>query len=261
MTWLAALCLAAAMSATLVLLLAARSFGWRSRQIAILVRPWLIAIWIVLTVGLSAAAASRMTKFNLVEWVLVGSWLAASLLVHVVGRRRKRASHAFRRWGAKVAHIGVAIAVGGILLSWALTTKAERLMEPGDTVRFASWAVQLHEVWPTAGEGWAGVTAELRASSGNGVVLLGPQLRSDDRHLQGSVSATVARGAGRLTASVGARDADGRWPIRLRITPLIVLIPLGGMIAAFGGAMAMVGPPLARWRRLRRARLSTAWWA
>lgn len=261
MTGLAALCQAAALGVTLVLLLAARASGWRRRPIGMLVRPWLLAIWIMLTVGLSVEGVGGLAPSRQLVWALSIGWLATSLLVHLVDRCRTQPSHFTRRWGARLAHVGIAIAVGGIILSSIFTTTAARMMAPGETVKFNAWTIQLHEVWPAAGEGWAGVKAELRASSGSGVVLLEPQLRSLADRSETSRPATISSGSGIVTASIGPRDSEGRWPIRLGWTPLLVLIPVGGMIAALGGALAMVGPPIARWRRLRRARLANAWWA
>lgn len=226
-----------------------------------LVRPWLLAIWILLTFGLSASAAGGFAAMSRVGWMLLAGWLGASLLVHVVDRAWIRTTHVAQRWGARLAHLGVAVAAGGLILSSAFTATSERRMAPGATVSFNGWTIQLHDVWPAAGAGWAGVAAELRASSGDGVILLQPQQRT---YFDGSLlpgPATASSASGMLTAKVEARDDDNNWPILLRWTPLLILIPLGGMIAAIGGAVAMIGPPIARWRRLRRARLATAWWA
>lgn len=258
---LAASCLAVALFAALILLLAVRAAGWRRRRIAALVRPWLVAIWILLTLGLSMALADGPTTLDTLDWTLVGGWFAISLAVHFVDRRRSKPLHPSRRWGSRLAHAGVGIAAGGMILSSVLSNRAQPLMEPGETTMFNGWAVQLHEIWPAAGHGWAGVAAEFRASRGRGVILLEPQLRNAVDRPVTPTSATIDSGGGRLSARIGARDRNGEWPVELRWTPLLVLIPLGGTIAALGGVAAMVGPSIARWRRLRRARLATAWWA
>lgn len=260
MTGLAALCLAGALGIALLIVLAARAMGWRRRRIGMLVRPWLLAILTLLTIGLAAEASGGLGGFTLTGWTLASAWLAVSLTSHLVGRGSHWV-HPARLWGARMAHGGIAVALGGILLSSALTSAAQHALAPGERVRFDAWTIQLHDVWPAAGEGWAGVAAELRASNGGGVVLLEPQQRTlSDRSSQ-SQPARFNSGSGLLIATLGARDADGRWPVGLRWTPLLVLIPLGLAIAALGCAVAMVGPAMARWRRLRRARLATAWWA
>lgn len=258
---LATLCLAVALGLALVLLLIARALGWRRRRIAAIVRPWLLAIWILLTLGLSMTLAEGPTKPDTLGWALVGGWLAVSLAVHFVDRRRGKPLHPSRMWGSRLAHAGVGIAVGGMILSYVLSNRAQRLMEPGETTIFNGWTVQLHEVWPAAGEGWTGVAAELRATSGRGVILLEPELRSAANRSVASTPAKTGSGSGMLSASIGARDSNGEWPVELGWTPMLVLISLGGTIAAIGGMAAMVGPSIARWRRLRRARLATAWWA
>lgn len=251
---LAALCLAGALAGVLGALL----IGRRSRRVALVIRPWLLATWILLTIGLSAVASGGLAKFDLIGWTLGAAWLVVGALVHVVDRSRRRAA---RRWGGRLAHFGVAVAIGGVILSSAFTMSSERAMSPGDTLKFAAWTIKLHDVWPAAGAGWAGVSAQLRATSGDGVVVLEPQQRTIFDRSQRAEPAAVTNWSGMLTAVLSQQRGDGNWPILLTWTPLLALIPLGGLIAAIGGALAMVGPAIARWRRLRRARLATAWWA
>lgn len=259
MTGLAALCLAVALGIALIILLIARASGWRRRRIGMLVRPWLLAILILLTIGLAGEAGDGVSALDSTGWILAGAWLAVSLLGHLVGR--SKIADPSRRWGARVAHGGILIALGGLLLSAFFASTTQRALAPGETLRFTNWTIQLHEVWPAAGEGWAGVAAELRASSGDGVVALKPELRTFFAGSQKAQPASLRSGSGMLSASLGPRDGEGGWPIRLRWTPLLVLIPIGLAFAALGCLGAMVGPGIGRWRRLRRARLATAWWA
>jgi cytochrome c-type biogenesis protein CcmF len=258
---LAALCLAGALGLALILLLLAGQSGWRPRSVALLVRPWLIAAWILLTVGLTAEMADGLRRPTPVGWALVGAWLVAVALVIVADRRRGAASPALRRWGARVALAGIAVALGGLLLSSLFTSTIERRLSIGETTRIGAWTVQLNEVWPAAGEGWAGLVAELRASSGGGAILIEPERRwyldgSDRSH-----PATIASGTGTLRASLGRRGEDRDWPIRFDRVPLLMLIPIGGAIAALGGAIMMIGPSIARWRRRRHAQRAMDWWA
>lgn len=213
----------------------------------------------MLTIGLAAEAGDGVATLSPTGRILAGAWLAVSLLAHLAWRGAGPSTPA-RLWGARIAHGGVAVAVAGILLSSMFTSTIQRSLSPGESLRFNAWTVQLHDVWPAAGEGWAGLSAEIRASSGSGVIVLEPQ-----QHLLGNLNATdTARfrdGSGLLTASFGSRNSEGRWPIRLSWTPMLVLIPIGLIIAAMGMIGAMIGPAIRRRRRLRQARLATAWWA
>ena len=256
---MAALCLASSLGVALVVLLAARVMRWRRRRIGMLVRPWLLAILILLTIGLAAEARGGLTNLSATGWTLAGAWLAVSLAAHLIGRWARHTDPA-RLWGARVAHGGVAIALGGLLASSVFASTVERSLVPGETLRFNAWTVQLHDVWPAVGEGWAGLSAELRASSGDGVIILEPK-----QFLLGNLNvwepARLRDGGGLLTANLGPRDPSGRWPIRLTWTPMLVLIPIGLAISVLGLVAAMVGPGVLRRRRLRQARLATAWWA
>ncbi len=259
MTGLAALCLAGALGVALSLLLIARAIGWRRRRIGTLVRPWLLAILILLTIGLAAEARTGIAALSSTGWIIVSGWLAVSLMAHMVGQGVR--TDMARLWGGRLAHAGVAIALGGVLLSTSFASTAQLALAPGETRRFNAWTVQLHEVWPAAGADWVGVAAELRASSGDGVIILEPERRSLFAGSTRALPATIGSGTGVLTASLGSRNADGRWPISLGWTPFLILTQFGLLIAALGCVMAMVGPSIMRWRRLRRARLATAWWA
>lgn len=260
MIGLAALCLAGALGLALIVLLIARAMGWRRRRIGMLVRPWLLGILFLLTIGLAAEARSGLSGLSRTGWMLGGFWLTASLAAHLLGRGARHSNPA-RLWGARVAHGGIAIALGGMLLSSMFTTTVQRSLATGETLRFNAWTIQLHEVWPAAGAGWAGLAAELRASSGDGVIVLEPQLQSRSDKSTLTEPAKSSSGGGVLVARLGPRDAEGRWPIRLDWTPMLVLTPIGLIIAALGCVAAMIGPGVARWHRLRRARLATAWWA
>ena len=220
----------------------------------------MLAILILLTIGLAAEVNAGFAALSTTGWTLAGAWLGVSLLSHLAGWRARSANLA-RLWGARVAHGGAAIAIGGILLSSLFTSSIQRSLAPGETLRFNAWTAELHDVWPAAGEGWAGVKAELRASNGGGVIVLEPQQQFHSETLVRSKPASLRSGGGLLIASFGPRDAEGRWPIRLSWTPMVVLVLIGLVITALGCAAVMVGPGIARRRRLRRARLATAWWA
>lgn len=259
MIGLATLCLAGALGVALGGLLVERATGWRRRRIGMLVRPWVLAMLILLTIGLATETTGGIATLTTVGWMVAGAWLAVSLLAHFVGRGATMANPA-RRWGARVAHGGIAVAVGGILVSSMLASTTQRAMATGESIRFNGWEVQLREVWPAAGAGWVGLSAELRASGGNGVVVLEP-LQLQRSGLQVSEPVRLRDDGGLLTASIAPRDAEGRWPITLGWTPLLVAIPIGLTIAVLGLITLMVGPAVMRQFRLRQARLSDAWWA
>ncbi|MES2903043.1 MAG: cytochrome c-type biogenesis CcmF C-terminal domain-containing protein [Pseudomonadota bacterium] len=259
MTGLAALCLAGALGVALLLLLVAQALGWKRRRIGMLARPWLLALLILLTIGLAGESGKGLRAMSPTGWIVTGSWLAVSLLSHLAGRGSRH--EPARLWGSRLAHLGLVIALAGILMSSFFTSTVQRALAPGESLGFSSWTIQLHEVWPAAGNDWTGLAAELRLSGGDGVIVLKPEWQTPFVGPARSQPAKLSSGTGVLVASLGPRDAAGRWPISLSWTPLLVLIPIGLWIAALGCAVAMAGPSILRQRRLRNARLATAWWA
>ena len=248
---LAALCLAGALGAA-----AGGAVALRVRRSKLLIRPASLAVWTLLTAGLGLLLSGGGPRLTAPGWIAAAAWLAAGIVAHFVGRP----ATPIVKWGARIAHLGVAVAAGGLILSSAFAMTSERTMSVGDTTKFGAWTVRLHEVWPAAGEGWAGVAAELRATSGEGVMILEPQQRTMFAGSQRAEAASFGNWSGMLTASLGPQRGDGSWPILLSWTPLLVLVPLGAAIAALGGILSLAGPGFARWRRMRRRRLATAWW-
>lgn len=249
---LAALCLAGALGAAAGGMIAARV-----RRSRLLIRPASLAVWTLLTIGVGWVLSGGGSRLSVAGWIVAAAWVAASIVAHFIGRP----ASPLVKWGARLAHLGVAVAAGGLILSSAFTMTSERAMSPGDTVKFGAWTVRLHEVWPAAGDGWAGVAAELRATSGDGAIVLEPQQRTTFAGSPRAEAASFGNWSGMLTASLGPQRGDGSWPILLSWTPLLALAPLGAAIAAMGGALSLVAPGIARWRRMRRRRLATAWWA
>lgn len=184
---------------------------------------------------------------------VVAAYLIAAAVLPLVGRNPLRAPLA--TWGMVVAHLGIAVALSGMAANAAFSSERLGIAKPGDTLSVGPWLVQLEGVTPTAGKNFTAVEAELRATRGEGAVILNPQTHYySDPPTETNESAIRTFWNGQLYTVIGKSDASGGWQLRLWWKPFVTLIWAGGALIAMGGALALLG------RIWRRRRLSSGEW-
>ena len=184
----------------------------------------------------------------------IAAYLGAASLLPLIGRNPLRTPLA--TWGMVVAHAGIAVALAGMAANAAFTSERLAVVKPGDNLNVGPWTVQLHTIEPTAGKNWTALEGELRATRGQGVVVLKPQTRYfTDPPMETNEAAIRTFWNGQLYTVVGKSDPSGGWQLRLWWKPFVTLIWAGGALIAFGGALALLGRV---WRR-RRVRSDQEW--
>ncbi len=258
-----------------LLLVAAMAVGpllrWRRDNIAALLNKLMIPIGAaVATLGV----ALIMTKGHMGVLPLLGLSLAVGVsiatLLPLKGRNLWRTPLTI--WGMVLAHLGVAVSLGGMASESAFSTEKLVAAKPGDTVRLGDWRVLFVDSVPVAGPNWTAIEAQLAARNGEGGKrhILRPQARTfmqpmmrDPSGMPASTTtneaALLTRWNGQLYAVVGDRNADGRYQLRLWWKPFVTLIWLGGFMIAAGGALALLGRidlfhRIRRWFRRRAER-------
>ena len=190
----------------------------------------------------------------------VAAYLAAASIVPLIGRNPLRAPLA--TWGMVAAHFGIAVAFTGMAMNAAFTSERLSVIKPGETLGVGPWLVELQGVTPTAGKNYTALEAELRATRGQGSVVLKPQGRFfSDPPTETNESAIQTFWNGQLYTVIGKADSSGSWQVRLWWKPFVTLIWAGGALVAFGGALALLGRMQRRrgraseidWRRARYA--------
>jgi cytochrome c-type biogenesis protein CcmF len=178
----------------------------------------------------------------------VAAYLASASILPLTGRNPLRTPLA--TWGMVFAHFGIAVALTGMAMNGAFTSERLAVIKTGETLSVGPWTVELHEVTPTAGKNWTAIEGELRATRGQGVVVLKPQTRYfSDPPTETNESAIRTFWNGQLYTVIGKPDPSGGWQVRLWWKPFVTLIWAGGALIAFGGALALLGRV---WRRRRR---------
>ena len=144
-------------------------------------------------------------------------------------------------WGTMVAHFGVGLVLLGIVCEthWA----AERIvaLKPGETVVVRRYHLTFDGIIPRQGPNYHEQAAKLTVHRNS--VLLGvmtPSKRSfDARGTTTTEAALLTRGLSQLYVSLGEASADGSVALRIYHKPLVLLIWLGALVMALGGALSL----------------------
>jgi cytochrome c-type biogenesis protein CcmF len=219
-----------------------------------IVIPALIVAGALLISWLAAPQIGLLPRFGLALAATLGVYSLAPLF----GRNLLRAPLSL--WGMVIAHFGVAVALAGMAADSAFTQEKLAVARVNDRLAVGPWVVRLAKVEPVVGPNWTATEATLRASRGEGAIVLKSQTRAFTDPPTETNEAAIHTGLdGQLYAVIGRQDTDGRWQVRLWWKPFVTLIWLGGVLIALGGLLALIGR---QWRQRavsRRQREAEEW--
>ena len=160
-------------------------------------------------------------------------------------------------YGMVVAHLGIAVSLGGMASETAFTRQTLVATRIGEPQRVGPYTVTLQGITPVIGPNWSALEAKLSVQRGEGrPFTLRPQSRFFSNPVTVTSEAAIATvGDGQLYTVLGESDASGRWQLRLWWKPFVTLIWLGGGMIALGGALSLIG----RVRRDGRTAAREAW--
>jgi cytochrome c-type biogenesis protein CcmF len=216
--------------------------------------PTLIVVGALLISLIAAPQIGLLPRFGLA----FAAALAFASLAPLFGRNLRRAPLSL--WGMVLAHFGVAVSLAGMAAESAFTKETLAVARIHDRLAVGPWVVRLAKLEPVAGPNWTAIEATMRASRGQGAIILKPQTRTfTDPPTQTNEAAIHTGLDGQLYAVIGRQDPDGRWQVRLWWKPFVTLIWFGGVLIALGGLLALVGR---QWRQrgVRRRRREAEEW-
>ncbi len=217
--------------------------GHRGPLLNRLVVPALIGVTALICTVLLAPRMGLLPRLGFT----VAALLAAASFLPLVRPRPLRTPLA--TWGMVIAHFGIAVALAGMAADSALTRERLVAAGTGETTTVGPWMIKLQSVTPAAGRNWTGLEAELRASRGDGVLVLKPQTRFfTDPPTETNEAAIGTLFSGQLYTVLGKADGQGRWQLRLWWKPFLTFIWLGGALIALGGLVALLGRAFRGWR-------------
>ncbi|MCY7280930.1 MAG: hypothetical protein LH610_08565, partial [Sphingomonas bacterium] len=200
-----------------------------------LAAPLLAAATMLVISLILAPAMTLVSRIGLA----FGAGLVPVSLLPIAGQWARRSR--LTTWGAAIAHLGGALALIGIASATGFISESRIVARAGERIDIGPWLIEYIAAVPVAGPDFTAIETELRATRGNGVTVLRPQLRTAiSPPAESSSPAGVTVWNGRLSTKPGKGWGDGR-EILVSWTPFITLLWFGGGMMAIGGLIALAG--------------------
>lgn len=190
--------------------------------------PVLAPIGIGLGVFLVAGAA-----FDIGERIVARASNASAIWSRAKGLPRSA-------WGTALAHAGVGLSVIGIAAA-AWSSEGIGVLKPGESLTSGRYRVVLQSISPRTGPNWRAEIARFQVFSGERE--LEPVEAGKRIYIARAMPTTEAGirtdGLSQAYVSLGEPQADGGIAVRLYDKPLILLIWIGAVVMALGGALSL----------------------
>jgi cytochrome c-type biogenesis protein CcmF len=214
----------------------------------------LLAACAIAMVGLAATFAFEGTKavfapfgIGLALFVMAGAVTdiaerldLRSMSLEIIGRRAAGLPRS--AWGTAVAHFALGVTLLGIV--FATNWGSERIiaLKPTQTVSISGYDLTFDGMVSRDGSNYRETAARFTVRKGGAVIgVMEPSKRvfpSRDG-MSTTEAALLTRGVSQLYLSLGDSNADGSIALRLYHKPLVLLIWLGALVMALGGALSL----------------------
>ncbi len=239
------------MSLLLLALPFGQSLAWKRGELLGAAQRLLVALGLALVVALVLAAAHEGGPVLAPVGVGLGLILILSSAAEIVARSwpkgaslqvglRRARGLPRQAFGSAIAHAGLGFTVIGIAATaWHVETIT--LMHPGDTRNLAGYSLTLARLAPHQGPNYretAAVFTVSQAGQPRGEVVSTKRIYA----VRGTPTTQVGlmtTGLSQIYVSLGDSQADGRIGVRLYWKPFVLLIWLGALVMAAGGALAL----------------------
>ena len=144
-------------------------------------------------------------------------------------------------WGTTFAHVGLGITLLGIIgeTQWS----AERIAEikPDESIAIRNYSLHFDGMAARQGPNYRELAAHFTVRHHGEIVgVMEPTKRSfATRETATTQTALMTRGVSQLYISLAEAKADGSIALRLYYKPLVLLIWLGAVVMAIGGALSL----------------------
>ena len=144
-------------------------------------------------------------------------------------------------WGTMFAHVGVGVALIGIVCETTWNSELISTLKPGDVAKVAGYELKLDDISQRQGPNFGEMLAHFTVSEGGKVIgVMTPSKRSfSTRGMSTTEAALMSRGVSQLYISLGDTAASGAIAVRIYHKPMVLLIWFGPLLMAFGGLLSL----------------------
>ncbi|MGB3488061.1 MAG: heme lyase CcmF/NrfE family subunit [Xanthobacteraceae bacterium] len=144
-------------------------------------------------------------------------------------------------WGTMFAHVGVGVALIGIVCETTWNTELISTLKPGDVAKVAGYELKLDNISQRQGPNFGEMLAHFTVSEDGKVIgTMTPSKRSfTTRAMSTTEAALMSRGVSQLYISLGDTAASGAIAVRIYHKPMVLLIWFGPVLMAFGGLLSL----------------------
>ncbi len=207
---------------------------------------WSFLVWTLAALALIVLAIRQRWPIETLLGTVFGAWVLASALIEPIHRlilrlRGEPARLTPSVLGMSIAHFGVGVVILGITVSTTLGIWRDMPLQPGQSYRMAGFVYHFERIKPAQGRNWKGVRATFSIrQGGHAFSVVHPEKRRFFPDGGTTTNAAIVGGVVHdLFVSLGNPLGKGRWSIRFRYEPMVILVWLGGLIMALGGFLAL----------------------
>ncbi len=206
----------------------------------------LAAIAVVVTFLIEGKPVLGPLGIGLAVFVIAG---AVTDIVERIGLFRTPPGVALRRaaglprssWGTALAHIGLGLTLMGVIGESQWNSERIVAMKVGDRLTIGGYELSFDGAEQRAGPNYRELATTFTARRDGRVVgVMSPAKRTfAHREMSTTEAALKARGVSQLYLSLGDVSGDGSVVVRAYDKPLVLLIWLGAVVMAMGGALSL----------------------
>jgi cytochrome c-type biogenesis protein CcmF len=144
-------------------------------------------------------------------------------------------------WGTMIAHFGIGLTLLGIVSASHWGSERIVALKPGEVTTIRRYELTFDGIVPRQGPNYHEQVAKFTVRRNHETLAVAtPSKRSfDARETTTTEAALITRGLSQLYISLGEVSADGSVAVRIYYKPLVLLIWLGAVVMAFGGALSL----------------------
>jgi cytochrome c-type biogenesis protein CcmF len=213
--------------------------GWKRGDLKAAWRSLYPALGLAGVAGVAVLAFITPRGLTAAMAFAVAGWLIGASILDVRSRKGARAS----AFAAALAHAGLGVTLLGVTGATAWRSEALTVMAPGEIITVGPYRLRFDGVTEVKGPNYVADQARIALMDGDKVkTMLRPEQRFYTAEGQ-SVADTAIRTTGLrdLYLALGDNRGNGRYAIRVYVSPLAPLIWLGALVMALGGMLSLWG--------------------